>query len=591
MPEDAGKKKFIKDFLQRVKAGEGLIEDIWIERTIRAPGSDGEGSTAQSLSRRRISNLTELLEDDLRHSFDEGYFTFRFVAALVGSGKTSLLTYLHGLTKTKSAYQRFSVVNRFQLSDLLMTGGNQSFSVKLYSYVLAQTFWELLHSSESEVQKTAKSILSDYLEQAEVHQLVGMSKFPPFLSKFSNYFGKSQVVFEDFFFETIEEIHKVEPRFTFAYLIDELDSLQNFPSQLQETRSLVTALVKRVAQEFNSKIRLLIYLVGTSENVGSFIAEGSVIESLVGHQVINLNKGYGNEFGMIKNKIDDRIEKAFGGYKNFDVAWQEIQSIPLNPAQNLRKFCQAHASAVLEIYERYFTEEPEKSFEGNARDLVKAQCEQHWKDYLNKSSYSLSDVSTTTILSGHAFDCFVELKHNNSTVARCFGEAKNYELLSGHLETFDRWLQDVSFKPSTDGKTPPDLAFMIAPSCPSLLQRKLELKGIKFLQSDKVVDKNKKSSEGIEEESESTQPTSQTVNLCIGINSADSTNINSADKDALIIAFKGTGVKKTTLDRLIKERPFKDLDDLAARLNFTSVKVKAVLRKKVREGQISFLEN
>ncbi|NJL87064.1 MAG: hypothetical protein HC886_15545 [Leptolyngbyaceae cyanobacterium SM1_1_3] len=476
MPEDAGKKKFIKDFLQRVKAGEGLIEDIWIERAIRAPGSDGEGSTAQTLSGRKISNLTELLEDDLRHSFDDGYFTFRFVAALVGSGKTSLLTYLHELTRTKSAYQRFSVVSRFQLSDLLTTGGNQSFSVKLYSYVLAQTFWDLLHNSESTIQTTARNILSDYLEQAEVHQLVGASKFPPFLSKFSNYFGKSQVVFEDFFFETIEEIHKKEPRFTFAYLIDELDSLQNFPSQLQETRSLIKALIKKVAQRFSSKIRLLIYLVGTSENVGSFIAEDSVIESLVGHQVINLSSGYGNEFGMIKNKIDSRIEKAFGGYKNFDTAWQEIQNIPLNPAQNLRRFCQAHAAAVLEIYERYFTEEPEKSFEGNARDLVKVQCEQHWKNYLNQKAYSLSPVSTTKVLSGHAFDCYVELIHNGSPAARGFGEAKNYELLSSHLETFGQWLNDVGFKPSTADGTPSDLAFMIAPTCPSLLQRKLELK-------------------------------------------------------------------------------------------------------------------
>lgn len=50
MPEDAGKKRFIKDFLQQVKAGEGFIEDIRIERVVRPPGSDGQGSTALSLS-------------------------------------------------------------------------------------------------------------------------------------------------------------------------------------------------------------------------------------------------------------------------------------------------------------------------------------------------------------------------------------------------------------------------------------------------------------------------------------------------------------------------------------------------------------
>jgi hypothetical protein len=112
------------------------------------------------------------------------------------------------------------------------------------------------------------------------------------------------------FFEIIHEVSKVEPRFTFAYLIDELDSLQNFPNELQETRSLIKALIKRASQKFGSKIRLLIYLVGTSKNVESFISEDSVIESLVGHLVINLNKGYGNEFEMIRAKIDERIEGA-----------------------------------------------------------------------------------------------------------------------------------------------------------------------------------------------------------------------------------------------------------------------------------------
>ena len=92
MPEDAGKKRYIRDFLQQVKSGTGFVDDIRIERVVRLPGSAGEGSTAKSLSGRKISNLTQLLEDDLSRTFDDGYFTFRFVAALVGSGKTSLLT-------------------------------------------------------------------------------------------------------------------------------------------------------------------------------------------------------------------------------------------------------------------------------------------------------------------------------------------------------------------------------------------------------------------------------------------------------------------------------------------------------------------
>ncbi len=118
MPEDAGKKRFINDFLQKVSFGEGFIEDIWIERAVKAPGTSGEASTAQSLSGRLVTNVTELLEDDLKHSFDDGFFTFRIVSALKGSGKTSLLTYLHELTKTRVNTQCLSVVIRFSLTDI-----------------------------------------------------------------------------------------------------------------------------------------------------------------------------------------------------------------------------------------------------------------------------------------------------------------------------------------------------------------------------------------------------------------------------------------------------------------------------------------
>lgn len=571
MPEDAGKKKFIKDFLQRVKAGEGFIEDIWIERIVRLPGSIGEGSTARSLSGRPISNITELLEDDLRHTFDDGYFTFRFVAALVGSGKTSLLTYLHELTKAKLTYESFSVVSRFQLSDLLMTGGNQGFTVKLYCNILAQTFWELLNSSSQQIKDQAKNILNEYLEQTEVAQLTSSTKFMPFRSKFSGYFAKIEVSFEELFFEVINQISMIEPRFTFAYLIDELDSLQSYPNELQETRSLIKALIKRSSQKFRSKIRLLIYLVGTSNNIESFINEDSVIESLVGNSVINLNKGYGNEFEMIRDKIDARIEGAFKGYKNFAQAWQEIKNIPLNPAQNLRRFCQEYATAVLQIHEKHFREEPEKSFEGNARQLVEAQCRQKWETHLNKKSYTLSSVPTTTVLEGHAFDCHIELHHNNLCIARAFGEAKNYELLSSHLETFNQWLEDVKFKPSTTDGSPPDLAFIIAPSCPSLLQRKLELKNIYFIQSNKVV------TPVIEPD--------ETFNITSGV------DINTAEKDLIVNAFKGTAIKKATIDRLMQLRSnknYKNLDELAADLKLTQ-NAKQKLQNKVDDGKICFL--
>lgn len=575
MPEDAGKKKFIKDFLQNIKGGDGYIEDIWIERIIRLPGAEGDGSTARSLSGRTVNNITQLLEDDLQHSFDEGYFTFRLIAALVGSGKTSLLTYLHELTKTKLTYENFSVVSRFQLSSLRMIGGSQSFSVKLYCYILAQTFWELLNSSSQIIKNKAKNILSDYLEPTEVNQLISVDKFTPFYSRFSNYFARINVPFEDLFFETINIIFTVEPRFTFAYLIDELDSLQDFPNELQETKLLIKALIKKAFQEFGSRIRLLIYLVGTSENIENFLGEDFVIRSLIESSIINLNKGYENEFEMIRAKIDGRIEDEFKRYKNFSQAWQEIKSISLPPSPNLRKFCKEYSGAVLEVYERYFREAPEQRFEGNARELVEAQCRQKWESFLKQKSYRLSSVSTTTILAGHAFDCYIELLHNGICIAKGFGEAKNYELLTSHLETFHKWLEDVNFKPSNNDGNPIDLAFIIAPACPSLLQRKLELKNIHFIQSSKVINPATKPK----------SPSLPNSKLSLPL------DINSAETKSIIKAFKGANITAKKIDKLTeytRKKPYENLDELVLDLALTD-NAKRVLQTKIDENKICFL--
>lgn len=563
MPEDAGKKKFIKDFLLQVKSGAGFIEDIRIERVVRPPGSEGEGSTARSLSGRQISNISQMLEDDLRHSFDERYFTFRFVAALVGSGKTSLITYLHELTKTKPTYQNHSVVVQFQLSDVTMSSGSQVFSIKLYCHILADTLWQLLHNSNlsASVRNVAGRILSEFLENPQVAQLTAATRLMPFRSKCKKYLAESEIDFEYFFFYVISEVSSVDPKLTFVYLTDELDALQPFPKEIEETRLLFKQLIRRAFQQFKSRIGLLIYVVGTSGNVGSFIAGDSVIESLVGDLVINLNKGYSNEFEMIRAKIDDRIKGAYKGYKNFAKAWEEIQNIQLNPANTLREFCQNYASAVLDIHEKYFEEEPEKRFEGDARQLVEAECKQQWASYLSQSAYKLSAVPTTTVLAGHAFDCYVELLHNGNPVARAFGEAKNYELLIGHLTTFDEWLKDVN-PPLNFDKTPPDLAFMIAPSCASLLKRKLELKNIQFIQADKVIVIDP-------------PPTSTAV------------NINTADKNSLIKIFRGTGVRKTTIDKLIRNRPYTSIDALVSDLRFTPA-VKSQLQTKLKSGEICF---
>ena len=413
MPENAGKKRFIQDFLKSVQNGSGLLESIWIERAVRTPGSEDKGSTARSLSGRPISSITELLEDDLKHTFDDGYFTFRFVAALVGSGKTSLLTYLHELAKTQRTYRNYAVVVQFQLSDLQILGGNQAFSIKLYCHLLAHTFHQLLHNRalSRKAKEAAEQILKELLihEPQVVSELKAATNFKiQFSPRFNKYVSESGVVFEEFFFYVIEKIAKVEPRFTFVYLNDELDGLQPFPDAIKETRFLFKQLIKRSYQDFNSKIRLLIYIVGTSDNVLGFIADDSVLQTLVTGSIINLNKGYSDEFQKIREKIDNRIKEAYKGYKNFDKAWEEIQKIPVtteNYVGNLRQFCQDYGSQMLTIHAKYFEEAPEQKFEGDARQLLEAQCRQHWEKYLNKSSYTLSECSTTTVLAGHAYDC------------------------------------------------------------------------------------------------------------------------------------------------------------------------------------------
>ena len=280
-------------------------------------------------------------------------------------------------------------------------------------------------------------------------------------------------------------------------------------------------------------------------------------------------------YEKIKDKINKRIEGAYKGYKNFDIAWEEIQNIRLNPANTLREFCKEYADKVLEIHEKYFQEAPEQVFEGNARNLVEAQCKQKWKTYLNQSPYSLSVASTTKQVEGHSFDCCIELLHNKKSVARAFDEAKNYELLSGHLQTFEQWLEDVNFNPSPSNGTPPDLAFMIAPSCPYLLQRKLELKNIEFIKADKIIqyEPEKQSEQSIQPQQNS--------------NSLNAVNVNTANKTLLRKTFQGTGFGPVKIGQLINNRPFKDLNDLALKIKFNE-NVKHNIQQKIDNGEICF---
>ncbi|MGB3509992.1 MAG: hypothetical protein WBA93_12265 [Microcoleaceae cyanobacterium] len=600
MAEDAGKKRYIRGFLQQIQPGEGYVGNIWIERDVRLPGIEGEGyTTAKSLSgNSSISNITELLLDDLKYTFERRFFTFRFVAALLGSGKTSLLTYLHELTKIQSNYEKHSVVIQFPLSDLRTVGSSHNFSIKLYCYILGDTFWQLIHNQKllPEVKEVAKNILEEF----DAGSLLNTGsrdkiKLNPFRSKFTKFFATSEVNFAELFFDVISKVTEVDPKFTFVYLTAELDSLEKFPQEIEETRVFFRALLKHAVQKFGASIPILIYLVGTSDNVSSLIEGDSVLKSLVKGSVINLSSGSNKEFMMIKQEIDERIKGAYKGYKNFNNAWQDIHNIPFNQAKNFREFCQDYAGKVLEIHERYFSEAEEQKFEGDARELVKAECQKRWVKYLTQKAYTLSAVETTKVIQGkktgqkHALDCYVELLHNNRVIARAFGEAKNYKLIIEHLNDFNLWLDDLGFKPYHSENAPPDLAFMIAPSCPERLKRKLELQNIEFIQADKVIDKKY---------SLSSDCTSSTIDKNIEIKSDSSSdlislkaiNINTANEAELIAAFRGSFVHTTTIQKLITRRkfnPYKDLTHLVSDLKSTE-KVKARLQAKIDNGEICF---
>lgn len=481
------------------------------------------------------------------------------------------------MTKTKPTFLNHSIVVQFQLSDIQR--GND-FGTKFYCHILADTFWDLLHNQNlsNSVREIAEKILSDYLGNNELSQLKTTKALIPFRNRFKKYITENVDGFEQFFFYVISEVSQIDTKFSFVYLADELDSLAEFPQEIQEIRLVLKQLIRRAFQEFKSKIRLFMYLVGTSNNVGSFIAEDSVIQSLIGDYIINLNKGYNNEFDMIREKIDERIKGAYNGYKNFNQAWEEIEKIPINATNSLREFCRSYGGAILEIHEKYFQEAPEQVFEGDARDLVMAECNKKWASFLNKTAYTLSTNSTTSVIEGHAFDCYIELLHNNKTVARAFGEAKNYEILSSHLDTFIKWLNDVKFNPSNSEGMPYDLAFIIAPSCPLLLHRKLELRNIQFIKSQKISHLIRK-----------IDPVNPDPVSSDHIN-VNSVNLNAANKAQLTTAFRGTGIKQTTIDRLInrrKNKTFNNLDQMVTELNL-NYNVTRKLQAKLDKKEISF---
>ncbi|PAX52692.1 hypothetical protein [Brunnivagina elsteri] len=139
---------------------------------------------------------------------------------------------------------------------------------------------------------------------------------------------------------------------------------------------------------------------------------------------------------------------------------------------------------------------------------------------------------------------------------------------------------------------------MFAPLCSSLLKRKLEIKNIHFIQSDKVLENllvkdDTDTDDANEEKGVKPFPNWVFHKDKKSETDANTININTADKITLTNIFKGTGIKQTTIERLIRNREnnkYRDLDNLVSDLKFTQG-VKAKLQKKVENNEICFYHN
>lgn len=598
--EDSGKKHQIRDFLKRVNEGRGFIEDIWVEREVKKPVSEGQFNQARSLSGRHIFNITDLLKDDISHTFDDSLFTFRMIAASPGSGKTTLLEYLCELIENEPRYRNHSIIVKFPFNELLSNAGGESFGVNFYSYILTQTFWVLMRDNTNlsrKIQESAENFLTRLIGKEKVaHIKLNTDDEILFTNQFNIFISEVKVNFKKLFFSVIQHILKYESQVSFVYLIDELDSLQSREDYLYDAITIIRDLINETTHI--QKLRLIIYIVGVEDDVDSFIKKDDGLYSRVFDHVINLVAYHKDECEKIKLRIEDRIEGAYFHCKDFNKAWDELKNINLEPNVHyttLREFCKIYSQIVITIHEKYFRffDEPFNRFESKARELVETEARKKWlqflgdslieeknfsektvnylghnswRKYKGKGGYSLLISDSTTRIKNHNVDCYVELRHNNDIVAKAYGEAKNYSLIKEHLNTFQEWLNDFGFY---GDNLYHDLAFLIAPGCTELQRRKLKNKNIEFIETEKIIDQLPVIVEP------------QIVNINI-------VNINTADKELLIKVLRGTRIQQTTIDKIINNRTYSDLDDLESKIKNINKSMKAKFQAKIDNNEIGF---
>ena len=250
---------------------------------------------------------------------------------------------------------------------------------------------------------------------------------------------------------------------------------------------------------------------------------------------------------------------------------------------------------MIEIHEKYFShfDKSFNKFESTARQLVEVQAIKKWSEYIGdnltkevhkiepnqsylghttwekykgKGGYVILVAKTTTTIRGvkdHALDCYAELWHNNAPVAKAYGEAKHYPLTKEHIDTFYQWLNEFNWEPFPTGRNPSDLAFIISPYCTDLQKRKLKIKGIEFIEAERIDD------------------------FSPDITKENGVSLNKADKKEIILALKGTGIKEKFIEKLMNNRPYKDFNDLAYKIKPTTIQ-RSKLEMKLNSGEISF---
>ncbi|TFI55163.1 TIR domain-containing protein [Mastigocladus laminosus UU774] len=596
MLEDSGDTKFIEEFLLQVIRGESFIEDIWIERDVKRPGTGTQESTevteAQSLSRNPISNVTELLEDDLRHSFEKRFFTFRFVAAIAGSGKTTLLQYLEKIITFNNNYFNRSIVFRFDLPRILSISNSQSVRNKFYFYLLANTFQKIL--SIQEIKVIAEHILRELLGNEIAAELLKRTATEiGFRSNFIRCFSESGIEVEEIFFYIIEQVWKSQPNYTFVYLIDELDDvLRENTNYDQPIRSVFRSLINKTYQDYQQKIPLMIYLAGTSDIARKFLVEDLAFESRVRDSVIRLVPGRLKEFNQIKDKIIKRVKDAYQGQINFEIANREIENIQPHYADSnkiLRNFCKEYAGRVLEIYKHYLVKASENAFDGTVRiltELVKSECEHQWKDYLEM--YELK-IDPNILKTKHFSFCrCATLEENGNIVARAYFGARNYELLKCYIDNFISQLDAENYHYVSYNQKPHDIAFIIAPQCSIFLNKILENRKIIFINSsNKAFIQTTHKDENLNKTHHSKNAVISNNSKCIvsiDINIIDTDEIENLKK-----AFEGIKIGDKIIENIIHNRPYKNLDDLAShKIKFLGTKRIQEIKKKIDNGQLCF---